>query len=315
MVPKRDKIGSHDTDLVQFTNLEDYSSGYSSPAPSFFREIELNTKQFMSAGAHMVSGDAQGRWLKQLTSISREGRVLELGTFTGYATACFLEGAANAGSSIDFAGVGNRDGGPYVMTMERDARAINVATAHLKIMAQYGLSEQGAEAACALRGGKEDIPVVHDDVVSLTYSDMVGCDIVRVTDALATVEAMASDSGDLIPAPFDIVFVDADKTRLLEYVEALVSNDRVLKKGGLIIVDNVLWKGLVLESSQGESPSFTADDESIDTDDEDGAARKGRRARKLANKMHRFNSEVVKDDRVEVVVLPMRDGLSIIRKR
>ena len=40
---------------------------------------------------------------------------------------------------------------------------------------------------------------------------------------------------------FDLVFVDADKTRLLEYVEACVINDSVLKKGGLIVVDNTLW--------------------------------------------------------------------------
>jgi predicted O-methyltransferase YrrM len=43
--------------------------------------------------------------------------------------------------------------------------------------------------------------------------------------------------------------------------------------------------------------------------------RKNRRARKLANKMHRFNSEIVRDPRVEVLVLPIRDGLSVIRKK
>jgi predicted O-methyltransferase YrrM len=128
-----------------------------------------------------------------------------------------------------------------------------------------------------------------------------------VTDALATLEEMAAGQGTLRPAPFDIVFIDADKTRLLEYVDACVSSDLVLKEGGTIIVDNVLWKGLVLEASTGE---FSSSDS--ESDDE---AKKSRRARKLATKMHAFNSGIVKDDRVEVVVLPMRDGLSVIRKR
>ena len=83
----------------------------------------------------------------------------------------------------------------------------------------------------------------------------------------------------------------------------------VLKKGGIIIVDNVLWKGLVLEASTGD---FSSSDSDAESEDE---AKKSRRARKLATKMHTFNSGIVKDERVEVVVLPMRDGLSVIRKR
>jgi predicted O-methyltransferase YrrM len=75
----------------------------------------------------------------------------------------------------------------------------------------------------------------------------------------------------------------------------------------MIVVDNVLWKGLVLEAATG---FFSR----VDKESED-EERKRRRARKLATKMHLFNSEIVKDNRVEVVVLPMRDGLSVIRKR
>ena len=129
-----------------------------------------------------------------------------------------------------------------------------------------------------------------------------------MNDALATIEEMALHNPP--QAAYDIVFVDADKTRLYEYVNVLVSNDRVLKKGGLILVDNVLWKGLVLDASKGYDFS---DDESLSEDKE--LLRKNRRARKLSNKMHRFNSAVVKDDRVDVLMMNLRDGLSIIRKR
>ena len=288
-----------------FQSLEDYSVGHSSPPPSLYREMEFNTQAFMPSGAHMVSGASQGRWLTQLASMTREGRILELGTFTGYATACFLEGASNAGDCMDYSGVGSRSGGPYVMSLERDARAVNIAVAHLKVMSEYGVGEAGAEAVCGLRG--KEVPTIADEIVSLQYGK-AGCDIIRVTDALATVEEMAQGKGDLQPSPFDLVFVDADKTRMVEYVEALVSTDRLLKKGGWIVVDNVLWKGLVLEASTGEFSS-QKDEDGIDE------VRKNRRARKLATLMHRFNSEIVKDNRVEVVVLPMRDGLSVIRKR
>ena len=160
------------------------------------------------------------------------------------------------------------------------------------------------------------------DSITFTYNNIVRCELRRVSDALATIEEMASDHPSSPTAPFDVVFVDADKTRLMEYVDVLVRNDRVLKKGGLIIVDNVLWKGLVLDASSNGVGRDTSDEEenspsstTMESDREKELLRRNRRARKLANKMHRFNSAIVKDDRVEVLVMPIRDGLSLIRKR
>lgn len=68
---------------VEINNLGDYSSGYSSPAPPLLHEIELNTAALIPTGAHMVSGAMQGRFLTMLASMTREGRILEIGTFTG----------------------------------------------------------------------------------------------------------------------------------------------------------------------------------------------------------------------------------------
>jgi caffeoyl-CoA O-methyltransferase len=289
-----------------YDNLDDYSVGHSSPVPSIYNEMELNTQAFLPSGSHMVSGAVQGRLLTQLASMTRQGRILELGTFTGYATACFLEGAKNSGDAIG-ATNGNMENGPYVMTMERDGRAFNLAVAHLKAAAEHGFGEAGAEAACAVRNS---VPEAAEDRVSVSLDGIAGCDLVRVTDALATVEAIAAGAGDLQPAPFDLVFVDADKTRLLEYVEACLGSDRLLNRGGMIIVDNVLWKGLVIEASSGEFSSVA---------DTAGAGeaelKKNRRARKLATQMHRFNAAIADDDRVEVMMLPIRDGLSVIRKK
>jgi predicted sulfurtransferase/predicted O-methyltransferase YrrM len=290
----------------KYANIDDYSLGHSSPTPNVYAEMELNTQAYLPSGSHMVSGAAQGRLLTQLTSMTREGRVLELGTFTGYATACFVEGARNVGQ-VTGASNGDAQSGPYVLSMERDDRAFNLASAHMKTIAEHGFGEAAAEAVCAFRN---NVPVVEDDKVSVSVDGIVGCDIIQVTDALATVEAMAQGTGDISISPFDLVFVDADKTRLLEYVEACLSSDRVLKKGGIIVVDNVLWKGLVIEASSGEFSSV-ADSENDGKDE----LRKNRRARKLATQMHAFNSAIVEDDRVEVMLLPMRDGLSVIRKK
>lgn len=306
------KIGTSGEKTKDFRTLHDYSAGHSTPPPSLFREIELNTQSHLSTGSHMVSGPTQGRLLTQLASMTRNGRVLELGTFTGYATACFLEGVAEAGEATGYEGTGDRNRGPFVLSFERDPRAFDLATSHLKIMSEYGVGEEGAEEACKLRGANGVVPEITDENVFFTYNGIAGCEIARVTDALAAVEEMAAGRGSIPTAPFDLVFVDADKTRLLDYIEACVSSDRVLKKGGMIVVDNVLWKGLVLEASRGR---FSQSNDSSESDMDEAEMKKTRRARKLATIMHNFNSAIVKDKRVEVVVLPMRDGLSIIRKR
>lgn len=78
----------------------------------------------------------------------------------------------------------------------------------------------------------------------------------------------------------------------------------------MIVVDNVLWKGLVVEASNG-SFSSVADSPGDDTN----LVKKNRRARRLANQMNAFNAAIVQDNRVEVVLFPVRDGLSVIRKK
>lgn len=87
-----------------------------------------------------------------------------------------------------------------------------------------------------------------------------------------------------IDGNFDLVFIDADKEQYPLYFDLIV--DRV-SSGGLIIADNVLWSGKVLEE---------ADDEAT-------------KALKI------FNKKVVDDTRVDTLLLPIRDGLTLMRKR
>ena len=149
MIPLR-KRGSMNADEKQMqkpknklNNVEDYAEYYSSPGAPLLKEIQKNTEHFLPSGAHMVSGSTQGQLLKTLASLTQSGKVLEVGTFTGYATACFWNG------------VQDRDGG-YVLSLERDLRAIEIAAKHLSIMEEFGLGAKSAEMAKLMRESDKD---------------------------------------------------------------------------------------------------------------------------------------------------------------
>ena len=95
-------------------------------------------------------------------------------------------------------------------------------------------------------------------------------------------EGPALESIKKLTGPFDMAFIDADKINYSNYYEAILP---MIRPGGLIAVDNVLWSGRVL-----------------DPQDESDRA------------IHQFNERVVKDQRVESVLLTVRDGLSLIIK-
>jgi predicted O-methyltransferase YrrM len=97
------------------------------------------------------------------------------------------------------------------------------------------------------------------------------------------------DARQMIPTitgEFDLVFIDADKSGYAEYYDLVI--DRV-KPGGIIITDNVLWSGKVIEP--------------VKANDED------------TRLICAYNEKIATDTRVEVVLLPIRDGISIARKR
>ena len=101
------------------------------------------------------------------------------------------------------------------------------------------------------------------------------------------IDFIIGDATNLIPTlneNWDMVFIDADKKNYLNYYELVISS---VKSGGYIIADNVLWSGKVVEKEH---------------DDEDTQA------------LRVFNDTLSKDSRLEVVLLPVRDGLLIARK-
>ena len=96
------------------------------------------------------------------------------------------------------------------------------------------------------------------------------------------------DALELIPnlkESWDLVFIDADKENYYEYYKMTLPN---VRSGGYIIADNVLWSGKVIDSS---------------ADDADTIA------------LRAFNSALLSDVSVEVILLPIRDGLTVARKK
>ena len=91
--------------------------------------------------------------------------------------------------------------------------------------------------------------------------------------------------GDLKDQVFDLVFIDADKREYCDYLELVYP---LVPVGGFILADNTLWDGHIID------PAYDKDKQTL-----------GLRA---------FNDRLKKDDRFEQVILPLRDGLTLIRK-
>ena len=103
-------------------------------------------------------------------------------------------------------------------------------------------------------------------------------------DALTLITKISEELG-VRSEKWDLVFIDADKRCYNEYYDLVLP---YVRSGGLIIADNTLWDGKVLDPNPKESDTQT----------------RGLQA---------FNDRIAKDERVEKVILPMRDGLTIIR--
>ena len=84
---------------------------------------------------------------------------------------------------------------------------------------------------------------------------------------------------------FDLIFIDADKSNYPKYYELSL---KLLKKNGLLLIDNVLWDGEVTNLKNGS---------------------------KVSKILHLLNKKIANDKRVDFVLLPLADGISLIRKK
>ena len=197
---------------------------YCAPEDELLKHIdrETNLKVLMP---RMISGHYQGRVLSMLSKMISPKRILEIGTFTGYATLCLAEGLTS-------------DGILYTL----------------------------------------DINVELEDMVRANFAKSA------YNDKIKYILGNAGETIGQLNEVFDIVFIDADKKNNGTYYDMIF--DRV-RPGGIIIVDNVLWSGKVLQEKQDKD------------------------TRNITS----FNDKIAEDERVEKLILPVRDGLFVIRKK
>lgn len=146
----------------------------------------------------------------------------------------------------------------------------------------------GYSALCIARGLPEDGELLACDLseewtrIARRYWERDG-----VAERIRLELAPAAETLRALPEAeaFDLAFVDADKESYLVYYEAIL---RRLRPGGLLLADNVLWGGRVIDASDGEASTRA---------------------------IREFNERVAKDERVDRVMLPVADGLTIARKR
>lgn len=175
----------------------------------------------------MLSGHLQGRILKMFCRMLAPKRVLEVGTYTAYATLCMAEGMAPDGR---------------IHTIEINDEMEDFINKYL-----------------------DRSP--HKEKITVHFGD-----------ALEVIPKLGGE--------FDLVFIDADKRLYSEYYDLVFP---MVRPGGLILADNTLWDGHVVEVPH------SADKQTLG--------------------IMAFNDKIKRDDRVEKVILPLRDGLTMIWKK
>ena len=205
-------------------DLENYANIHSQEEPALLRALSRET-HLRVLQPRMLSGHLQGRFLSLLSKLIRPKYILEIGTFTGYATLCLAEGLAPEG---------------LLHTIEVNEELEEIQN---KYFAQSPYREQIVQHfAPAL----EVIPTLETGI--------------------------------------DIAFIDADKKNYLNYLDAVLSK---MSRGGVILSDNVLWSGKVVEPLKGSD--------------------------KHTQILMEYNRRLATDPRLETVLLPIRDGISIAR--
>ncbi|MGK4567015.1 O-methyltransferase [Flavobacterium sp. 3HN19-14] len=205
-------------------DLEDYIEQHSENEPELLAKLNKETYQKILL-PRMLSGHFQGRVLSMLSKLIRPVNILEIGTYTGYATLCLCEGMRENGQ---------------IHTIDIKEELVDFQRKY------FDLSPWGKQIFQHLDEATNVIPKL-----------------------------------DL---KFDLVFIDADKENYINYYEMIVPK---MNKGGIILSDNVLWSGKVVQE---------VDPKDVST-----------------NILLQYNQLLKDDPRVETVLLPIRDGLTVSR--
>lgn len=209
----------------QCPEMDRYLENHTSVEPDILKRLRKETFQ-KTTQPHMISGYLQGRLLSILAKMSQPKNILEIGTFTGYATLCLAEGLAKNGK---------------ITTLD-----VNEELAYLP--EKYFQESK--------------------------FSNQIDFQLIDAKSFLKKTDEV-----------FDFVFIDADKENYVDYFKLIKPH---IKSGAMVIFDNVLWYGKVLE----EKPK-----------------------QKSTQIIKELNELVAKDQDFENLILPLRDGLHLSRKK
>lgn len=203
--------------------LRKYCEDQSTPESRALREVERHT-QLNTVKRHDASDTIQGRLISFISQLIQPRLIVEIGTFTAYATGCLSEGLIPNGR---------------IISIEQEVQ--------FKPFIQQNLRDLGI-----------------DQRVEMLFGDAI--------QILPTIDEQ-----------IDLIFIDAAKYEYEKYYDLTIEK---LRSGGVILADNILWKGRVLHKKKD----------------------------KMTQAIHAFNLKVAQDARVQVTILPYRDGISLIRK-
>ena len=205
-------------------DLEDYAANHSENEPELLAALNRETHQKILQ-PRMLSGHFQGRVLSMIAKLVNPQHILEVGTYTGYATLSLAEGRQKGGT---------------VDTIDNNEELYDFQKKY------FDLSQWKGQIIQHLGNALEIIPTLNKK--------------------------------------FDLVFIDADKENYPNYFNIIVP---MMNRGGIILSDNVLWSGKVLEPVKPNDKSTKV--------------------------LLDYNKLLKDDPRVETVLLPIRDGLTVSR--
>ncbi|PTX02595.1 caffeoyl-CoA O-methyltransferase [Capnocytophaga leadbetteri] len=204
--------------------LENYAAQHTEDEPLLLQELNKRT-HLNVLQPRMISGHFQGRFLSLLSKMVQPRTILEIGTYTGYATLCLAE----------------------------------------------GLHPEGLLHTIDIKEELTDLQ--HEFFDRSGYGRQIVQHLGKAADIIPSLNTT-----------FDLVFIDADKQNYAHYFDLVIEK---MNRGGIILSDNVLWSGKVVEEVKHNDKHTQA--------------------------LMAYNQKIKDDPRVETVLLPIRDGITLSR--